>query len=109
MVTDPLAAGNAVVFHLLENVEPFITAGDSIGQHLAGQVGDVDAVAGIALGMEDVLSNRSCSGVAGNQSSNFSFQHKELPILLDSRVRGNDEAAKLTAYFEETGFPRTRE
>ena len=55
MVADPLAAGDAVVFHLLEYVEPFISAGDGIGHHLAGQVGDVDAVAGIALGVEDVF------------------------------------------------------
>ena len=53
LVPHPLAAGNAVVFHFLEYVEPFISAGDGIGHYLAGQVGDVDAVAGIALGVED--------------------------------------------------------
>ncbi len=48
LVADPLTAGDTVVLHLLENVEPFISAGASIGHDLAGQVGDVDAVAGPA-------------------------------------------------------------
>ena len=39
LVADPLAAGNAVVFHFLEYVKPFISAGDCIGQHLAGLTG----------------------------------------------------------------------
>ena len=43
------------MLHLLEHVKSLISAGNRVSHYLAGQVGDVHAVAGVALGVENVV------------------------------------------------------